>query len=268
MDAAQDMSGQEKETLAGDVNDSMGMPQDAGQESDQSNDSDGSQSPNDPLYVQKRLKQQKRAHEREIRALHEQMRSMQSQGGQPMQSQSQPSAMDAMNQPQGGDMAAHIQSAVNQVLAHKELEERKVKEMEHRAHIDKQYQDLHKHLDNAADKYDDFDEVVRGDTPYTAHMRDAALLLPRSGAGSAAETLYKLGKNPEELDRIRNLPPIDQARELHALSHALVRGAENKSTPESRPMGGIKSNPVVNYAITDKTPPSEIRARMRAGKFK
>ncbi len=193
-----------------------------------------------------------------------------------MQSQSQPSAMNAMDQsqgqpqgqPQGGDMATHIQSAVNQVLAHKDMEERRVKEMEHRAHIEKQYQDLHKHLDGAADKYDDFDDVVRGDTPYTTHMRDAALLLPRSGAGSAAETLYKLGKNPEELDRIRSLPPIDQARELHALSHALVRGAENKSSPESRPMGGIKSNPVVNYAITDKTPPSEIRARMRAGKFK
>jgi hypothetical protein len=267
MDAAQDMSGQEKETLAGDVMESLGEPQEAGQDLDQSHDSNGGQSPNDPLYVQKRLKQQKRAHEREIRALHDQIRSMQSQGDQSMQSP-QASAMGTMDSPQSGDMATHIQSAVNQVLAHRDMEERKIKQAEHQAHVEKQYQDLNKHLDSTSDKYDDFDDIVRGDTPYTAHMRDAALLLPRSGPGSAAETLYKLGKNPEELERIRKLLPIEQARELHALSHALVRGADNKPTPESRPMGGIKSNPVVNYAITDKTPSSEIRARMKAGKFK
>ena len=35
---------------------------------------------------------------------------------------------------------------------------------------------------------EDFDDVVRGqDVPITAHMRDAALLLPHSGGGSAGD---------------------------------------------------------------------------------
>ena len=99
-------------------------------------------------------------------------------------------------------------------------------------------------------------------------MRDAALMLPKKGPGSAGEVLYKLGKNPEELSRIAKLHPVDQASELVALSHALISGGENKQS-QSRPLGQIKSNPVVNSAgVTDKTPVSDIRDRMKKGTFK
>jgi hypothetical protein len=127
---------------------------------------------------------------------------------------------------------------------------------------------MHKHLDKMSDKYDDFDEVVKGeDAPFTTHMATAAMLLPRTGAGSAGEVLYKLGKNPEELKRIANLHPLDQASEMVKLSHALISGGEQKgSSNPSRPLGNIKSNPVTNSRdVTDKTPVSELRRRMKTG---
>jgi hypothetical protein len=171
-----------------------------------------------------------------------------------------------MGNQNGIDEAIH--KAVSFALQHKDMEERKARDAEAQHHIAKQYQELNRHLDSTADKYDDFDDVVRGDAPFTAHMRDAALMLPKKGPGSAGEVLYKLGKDPEALARIAKLHPVDQASELVALSHALISGGEHKSQ-SNRPLGHIKSNPVVNSAgITDKTPISDIRTRMKSGKFK
>lgn len=256
---------------AGEALDGVGVPD--GQPQEEA--ADGSQS-QDPLYVQKRLKQQKRAHEREIRELHQRINDMQSMGNA-QQQQQQPAMQNpyanqmGMQQqaPQMGGMDEQIRQVVSATLAHKEMEERRAREAESKQHLLKQYDNLQQHLDKTADKYDDFDDVVRGNnSPFTPHMRDAALMLPKVGAGSAGEVFYKLGKNPEELSRIARLHPIDQASEMVKLSHALVNDGEAKNSL-SRPLGNIKSNPVMNsVGITEKTSPSDIRARMKAGKFK
>jgi len=259
MESRQDVSGNDMES-AGDVGE---MPTESVNE--ETHEPEGESNKGDSLSVQKRLKQQKRAHEREIRELHARMAEMQSQS-QPNQQQ-QYSPQEAQGNPSGMDDAIH--KAVSFALQHKEMEERKMKEMEGQREIAKQYQDLNKHLDSTSDKYDDFEDVVRGDsTPFTAHMRDAALMLPKKGPGSAGEVLYKLGKDPEELARISKLHPVKQASELVALSHALIAGGEQKQS-QSRPLGSIKANPVVNSAgITEKTPVSDIRDRMKKGTFK
>lgn len=266
MDSNQDMSGNDKE-IAVEVDNSLGEPKEA-VEVEESHDSDGHDNKGDPLYVQKRLKQQRRAHEREIRELQARMDQMQSQL-QPNQQQPQ-SPYDSGNpmQQQGAGNMDMIQQAVSFALQHKEMEERKASEAQAQQHIMKQYQELNKHLDQTADKYDDFDDIVRGEAPFTPAMRDIALTLPKKGAGSAGEVLYRLGKNPEELSRIAKLHPVDQAAELIALSHALISGGEQKQAAP-RQLGQIKSNPVVNaVGVTDKTPVSDIRARMKEGKFK
>lgn len=263
MDSATDLSNQENESLGGEVMESLGEPAEAGENvENESHGSIGSENVNDPLYVQKRLKQQKRAHEREIRELHARIGEMQSRTNQ-MPEQNQ----NPYGNQQTGDVSEQIQKAVSYALQHKEMEERKAKEAEQAAHINKQYQELHKHLDKTADKYDDFDDVVRGDhAPFTPHMRDAALFLPKTGAGSAGEVLYKLGKNPEELSRISKLHPLDQASELVKLSHALNSGGAKSSTETSKPLGQVKNSPVNNsHAVTEKTPVSELRQRMKTG---
>lgn len=260
MEASQDMSANDTESTG--VTEDQAIPAEMVIEETQEPGGEGNRG--DSLAVQKRLKQMRRAHEREMRELHARMAEMQSQS-QPNQMQQQYSPQEASN----GGMDDAIHKAVSFALQQRELEERKAKDMESQQHIAKQYQELSRHLDTTADKYDDFDDVVRGDsTPFTAHMRDAALMLPKKGPGSAGEVLYRLGKSPEELSRIARLHPVDQASELVALSHALISGGE-KTQSSSRPLGQIKSNPVVNSpGVTDKTPVSDIRDRMKKGTFK
>jgi hypothetical protein len=275
MDSNQDESVNDTENLTGEVLDSLGVPQEGIDDVENAEaesatgtahqQGDGNQGVPDPLYVQKRLKQQKRAHEREIRELHARMNEMQSG----LQSNQSTAMSGSPNPSPGGGINDAIHQAVSFALNHRDMEERKAKEAQGQAHIAKQYQGLQKHLDETSDKYDDFEDVVRGEgAQFTPHMRDAALMLPKKGPGSAGEVLYKLGKNPEELSRIAKLHPVDQASELVALSHAMISGGENKQS-SPRNLGQVKANPVVNSAgVTEKTSPGAIRALMKAGKFK
>ena len=133
--------------------------------------------------------------------------------------------------------------------------------------MQKQYHRLNNEFDKASDKYEDFDEIVRGDdTPFTPHVRDALLLVE-----NPAEVAYRLGKNRSELERISQLHPLDQAREVNKLSFALMNGKDTKtSTSKVNPLGNVRQNPAAHSsgAITDKTPPSVIRQRMKAGTWK
>lgn len=280
MDSDQDMSGNDTENVSGQALEDLGMSTEAANEETQEAhghegaEDDGEHSSKKRPTGWERLKKKTRQQERDIQELHARIAEMQSQlqPNQQMQ-QSQQSPYDSGNpmqqqQQQGAGNMDMIQQAVSYALQQKEMEERKASEAKAQQHIVKQYQDLNKHLDSTADKYDDFDEVVRGEAPFTAAMRDIALTLPKKGAGSAGEVLYRLGKNPEELSRIAKLHPVDQAAELIALSHALISGGEQKQSAP-RPLGNIKSNPVVNsVGVTEKTPVSDIRSRMKEGKFK
>lgn len=264
MDDNQDMSDNDKE-IAAEVVESLGEPTES---VDESHESTGQENKGDPLYVQKRLKQQKRAHDRELRDLYSRMEQMQSQLTPQNQDYGmQQSPQEASGNAGGMDDAIH--KAVSFALQHRDMEERKVKDAENQRQLAQEYSELNRHLDNVSDKYDDFDDVVRGESPFTATMRDASLMLPKKGAGSAGEVLYYLGKNPEELSRIAKLPAWKQGNELVSLSHALHSGGEKSQSQSSRPLGQIKSNPVVNsVGVTEKTPVSDIRSRMKKGMFK
>lgn len=63
-----------------------------------------------------------------------------------------------------------------------------------------------------SEKYEDFEEVVTGDTTITEVMRDAIF-----EAENQADVAYFLGKNPKEARRIAKLPPIRQAVEIGKL---------------------------------------------------
>lgn len=261
----QNTSSQEQDGLAGEVLDSIGVNESNEEQQDAGSERD---SELDPLYVQKRLKQQKRSHERELRARDQQINELYSRMNDMQSSatpQSDTSQMSGQNV--GNDIEGHIHKAVAYALNHRDEEERRKREADKMQHVHKQYGELQRHLDNTSDKYDDFDDIVRGnDAPFTEHMRDAALLLPRSGSGAAGEVLYKLGKNREELERIKNLHPLDQAAEMVKLSHALVNGANENRAQSSQRMGNIKSNPITNTAgISEKTSVGELRKRMQQG---
>jgi hypothetical protein len=268
MDSNQDLSGNDTESLTGEALESLGESPEAMNEGESNQESSGNENNGESLAVQKRIKQLKRAHDREMREMQSRMDQMQSQS-QPNQSMQQQSNSPNESQGNPGSIEDAIHKAVGFALQQKDMEERKQKDMQNQQDIQNQYQEFQKHLDSTSDKYDDFDDVVLGNAPFTEPMRDvAALILPKTGAGSAGEVLYKLGKNSEELSRIAKLPSHKQAAELVALSHALIAGGDHKSSA-NRPLGNIKSNPVVNsVGVTEKTPVSDIRSRMKEGKFK
>lgn len=262
------------EPTGGEVLDSLGMEEPTESMIEGGNathmEGDGNQGTTQalPAGVRNRLQRQEKRHQREMRQMREQLEQMHSilgNQGQPNQSISDPYAQPG-NALDGVDPQIH--KAVSFALQAQEAERRKAKEREEAALVQKKYQALNDNLDKGSEKYDDFDDVVRSqDAPFTPAMRDAALFLD-----NAPDVLYKLGKNKEELKRIAALHPLDQAREMVKLSHALMAGQGERpqnGNSASRPIGQIKSNPVSNHnAITDRTPASEIRRRMKAGQFK
>jgi hypothetical protein len=267
MDDTQDLSGNDKD-LVQDVGDNTGEDSSSNATSSVEEQDQGGQD-GLPIGVKERLGRQEKRHKREMREMQARMAELQAQISpqHPQSFDANPYATEGSYNP--GGVEETISKAVSYALAQRDMEERKAKAAEAGASISKHYQNLQQHLDTLSDKYDDFDDVVRSDhAPFTATMRDAALMLPKKGPGSAGEVLYKLGKNPEELSRIAKLYPHEQAAELVALSHALISGGEQKGSAP-RPLGTIKNNPVVNSAgVTEKTPTSQIRALMKAGKFK
>jgi hypothetical protein len=270
---AQEMSSQEQEGLADKVMDSLGEPEQMEHESE-SHGTDGTANSNEGVdhakalaSAKKRLKAQSMSHARDVQGLHARIADLEQKlsPNSPQSQETNPYASHA----QPGSVEEHIHKAVSFALNHRDQEERKAREMQNQAHVQKQYKELYKHLDNMGDKYDDFHDVVMGDdAQFTPAMRDYALTMPKTGPGSVGEVLYKLGKDPEALERIAKLHPLDQAAEMARLSHALVSGGEAKGS-QPRPLGQIKSNPVTNsHVITDKTPVSSIRQRMKSGSWK
>lgn len=263
MDNAQDSLRQESSN-ADEVMESLGVDPENADESGDSNAKE-SEVKDDPYSVKKRLGMQAKRHQREMRAMQDQIMQLQAHIGQPRPSDQSSANNPYSNQPsnQGMSEDERIQSAVRYALQAKEAEEHKAKEAERQVHVQKQYHRLNQEFDKASDKYEDFDDVVRGeDVPFTAAIRDALLLID-----NPADVVYKLGKNKDELNRISKLHPLDQAREVNKLSFALMGGNGGKSNSnQSHPMSQNKPNPVnsssANYS------PSSIRERMKSGNWK
>jgi hypothetical protein len=266
---AEQISGDDEDVENGGVG-----PGDAEQEGASVDDvEEGTAIKDEPYSVKKRLGMQAKKHAREMRHLQEQIQQMQAHlsgdntNQQHLAHNSNPYPSPGQPNPPAMSEEEKIQKAVRFALGAKEHEERQAAEAQRAAHVHKQYQRLNNEFDRASDKYDDFDDVVRGDDiPFTPHVRDALLLVE-----NPAEVAYKLGKNKSELERISRLHPIDQAREVNKLSFSLMGGNNGKSPShnKSNPLGTIRANPTnSSTAITDKTPPAVIRARMKAGEWK
>lgn len=256
---SENISDQENQNLTGEVMDSLGEPEGATDqlEAEEQQESDEDQL---PKYAKEKIGKLQKRYNRDMRRMEARISALQNQGGNMLQSSAgQPSMGQEQFEPGGVDDQIH--KAVSYALAQKDAQERQAQEHEKHVHVQRKYQELQDHLDNAADNYDDFDEVVRdSNAPFTESMRDTALLLP-----NAADVLYKLGKNTNELSRIAKLHPIDQAKEMIKLSHSLAAG-QSKNAQQSRPLSQIKNSPVTSRGgVNDNTPVGELRRRLKAG---
>lgn len=262
-DQADNISGQEQENIAGQAMEGLGIPEKV---ADESVSLEGVEHDSPKDVIQERLNRQGAKHRKEMRMMQDRLHQLESQlGSQPAEHQPTESYT---GQPQGGgDVNDQISKAVAAALRAKDDHERQQAhekmQKEQQDHMAKQYQSLNESFDRAAEKYEDFDDVVRHpEAPFTTTMRDYSLTLD-----NAADVLYKLGKNPEELKRISKLPAIQQAREMNKLSVALT-GSGKPPEISPRPMGQIKGNPVASHAVTEKTSVSDLRQRMKTGGWK
>lgn len=228
---------------------------------------DGVIKDDDPTGVKKRLHAQATKHRRALRDMQQQidaLRAQQAYPGEPAADSYVPSQFEV--HPDDPE-EVKIQKAVALALQMKDQEEQQRQAASSQAHVQKRYSELERDLDRAADKYDDFDDVVRGDqVPFTPAIRDALLFVDNPG-----EVAYKLGKNVSELARISKLHPLDQAREVNKLAFALMNGPSGRSeaVASESPFNPIKANPSKrSSAITDNTSPAAIRQMMKSGAWK
>lgn len=245
------------------VMESLGVDAPASEDSSDESAQGGLVKDSDPHAIKKRLGQQAKKHQREMRQMQEQIASMQSMMNRPNQMPPQMDSMAPQNS-NGMSIEEQIQRGVRYALQAREEQEKQAKEAERMAHVHRQYERLNEEFDKASDKYDDFDDVVRGhDAPFSPAIRDALLMVH-----NPSEVAYKLGKNRQDLDRISKLHPLEQAREVNKLSFALMGGnsAPSASRGSSNSlMENVKSKPVVN---SQPNTASSIRARMKAGTWK
>lgn len=248
----QDIPGGEEDSVAGLAEDSENTEQDK----------------DDPYSVKKRLGKQAKKHQREMRQLKDELSYLRTQLGSGGYENSQPLNPYTQAPIEPGSNEEQIHKAVLHALNMQKAEQAQAQEAQKLQYVHQQLGRFSDKLDQGSDKYDDFDEVVRGnDVPFTESIRDAAAhLLPFD---NAEDVLYKLGKNREELRRISKLHPIDQAREVIKLSTALggVNPQGNKMTPKT--MSEIKESGLGSRASTgNKSSVSDIRNRMKSGNWR
>ena len=104
--------------------------------------------------------------------------------------------------------------------------------------------------EEARERYDDFEQVAYNpNLPVTDYMAQA---IQASDIGP--EVIYHLGSNPKEAQRIANLPPILQAKEIGRIEAKLVAEPPTKRTSTApAPIAPVapRSSGAPTYDTTD-----------------
>ena len=105
--------------------------------------------------------------------------------------------------------------------------------------------------EEARERYDDFEQVAYNpNLPVTDYMAQA---IQASDIGP--EVIYHLGSNPKEAQRIANLPPILQAKEIGRIEAKLVADPPTKRTSTApaplAPVTATRSSSGPRYDTTD-----------------
>ena len=138
----------------------------------------------------------------------------------------------------------------------KHAAEKALKDHSERQRVDAQKKELEtlvsswtEKAESAADKYEDFDEVV-GDVKPTAPWAIAAM-----EADNAVDVMYWLGKNIKEAERIASLHPRVQVREIGKIEAKLL--AEPPAKPKTPSKAPAPIQPLSGAAPAAPDGPSE-----------
>ena len=257
-----EVSGDTREELAKEVNESLGNP-DLTAQSAQDN-------PNEPEhdelpeYAKKKLGIQEKRHKKEMRRMQESFQSQLDELNSRLQQPSNHMNSFESNHDQGGELDHKLYSLVQKVMNQEKEQQRKQQQEQMAQHVYKKQSELINSLDKHSDKYDDFDEVVRDkNSPYTESMTAVAMLLHDIPGVDVPEVLYRLGKDKNKLHEISKLHPLDQGKEVLKLAIAMMNNGGGKSPKASEPLGNIKNNPVTSSNVNSQTSVSDLRRRMK-----
>lgn len=116
-------------------------------------------------------------------------------------------------------------------------------------------------IDEAASKYEDFDEVVRNDNlPLSESMLGVAKVSP-----NGADLLYYLAKNPKEVQRISKLRPRQQQAEVVKHAFKLASKPMMSSAPAPvQPVGETVGQKPMNSFSRVAQSPKDLRAYYKA----
>lgn len=108
--------------------------------------------------------------------------------------------------------------------------------------------------EDARERYDDYDQIARGNHPVTNEM---ALAIKTSDKGP--DIAYWLGSNPKEASRIAALHPLQQAREIGKIEAKLASEPPvKKSTSAPAPITPVTTNRTPTSESYDTTDPRSI----------
>lgn len=110
--------------------------------------------------------------------------------------------------------------------------------------------------EKAAEKYQDYFDVVETNTKYTYAMKEAIFKSENS-----AEIAYHIGKNPEIHDKLMNSSPVDVALEIHKLDLRLKQSlSQKKVSSASAPINPVDGKGVGITKDPSKMPITEYMA--------
>lgn len=204
-----------------------------------------------PENAKKRIDKKSRKQQRRIEELETRLQSIESQG------YGQPSSLNQVQTPQNsgfmnpeqvvdpisGEYLTPGTGRYDAVLLQQQqqqlAQQRSVQQQQQEAQYYQKQQDdkFFDALDDAADRYEDFDDVVRSDNlPLTEAMLNVAKVTP-----NGADLLYYLAKNPKEVQRISNLHPLMQQQEV--ARHAIQFAAQNNVSKAPAPVQPVGETP-------------------------
>lgn len=205
-----------------------------------------------PENAKKRIDKKSRKMQRRIDELESRVQSFESQGSyqdpnlaqpqyQPQAEHTQPASIvdpiypDQYLTPGNGRYdAALLQQQQEQLAQQRSVQQKQQESMHYQRQQDEKFFDA---LDDASDRYEDFDDVVRNDNlPLTEAMLGVAKIAP-----NGADLLYYLAKNPKEVQRIANLHPVIQQREV--AKHAIQFASQNNVSKAPAPVQPVGETP-------------------------
>jgi len=119
------------------------------------------------------------------------------------------------------------------------------------------------HLDDIADEFEDFDEVIQHASSQDVRITDEMAQAMMEAGESGARIMYQLGKDPDEALRISKLSPLGQARAIGRLEAKLSQPASKPAKRQSKappPVAPIKGSGDTVTKDASRMTPDEYRA--------